>query len=140
MNAAEHCIAIQNLISSYSSAVSRRAWTELDALFTPDASWEVEGGPGLRLQGAELVPGIRALVEQTTDSIFQMNCPAVIAVDGDRATATSNMYEFGVTPDKLNRFEAPGIYDDVLVRHDGTWRFASRRFRVLAIRTTPLAR
>jgi hypothetical protein len=139
MTNAEDCIAIQQVISRYSSVVSRRAWAELEALFTADASWEVIGGPGLRLDGPGLLPGIRALVEQNTESMFQMNCPAVIAVDGGRATATSNMYEFGVTPDKLSRFEAPGIYDDVLVRRDGAWRFASRRFTVLAIRTIPIA-
>ena len=139
MTNADDCIAIQQVISRYSSAVSRRAWPELETLFTADASWEVIGGPGLRLEGPALLPGIRALVEQTTESIFQMNCPAVIVVDGDRATATSNMYEFGVTPDKSNRFEAPGIYDDVLVRRGGTWRFASRRFTVLAVRTIPIA-
>jgi hypothetical protein len=35
--------------------------------------------------------------------------------------------------------EAYGIYDDVLVRHGGAWRFASRRFTVLAVRIIPIA-
>ena len=139
MTNSDDCIAIQQVISRYSSVVSRRAWSELETLFTPDASWEVIGGPGVRLNGLDLLPGIRALVEQHTASLFQMNCPAVVAVDGDRATAMSNMYEFGESPDKLNRFEATGIYDDVLVRRDGSWCFASRRFTVLALRTSVIA-
>jgi hypothetical protein len=126
-------IAIQALISRYSSAVSRRDWGALEELFMPDATWEVIGGPGVRFAGAELAPGIRGLVEGT-DTIFQMNSPAIIAVEGDRAVAQSCMYELGVTLDKSSRFEAPGIYDDVVVKRDGQWRFASRRYTVMSLR------
>jgi hypothetical protein len=132
-------IEIQNLISLYSIAVSRRDWAALDGMFMPDAHWEVVGGPGTVLDGAKILPGLRSLVEDNSESLCQMNCPAYVKIDGERATAVSNMCEFGLSPDGKVRFEAPGIYEDVLVKHNGQWRFASRRYVVVTLRTQPVA-
>jgi ketosteroid isomerase-like protein len=57
---------IQNLVARYADAVTRRDFEALAAIFTPDAVWDVTGGTQLRFEGAELVPGIRGVVEKSS--------------------------------------------------------------------------
>ena len=128
MSGSDH-MAIQDTITRYCDAITRRDWAALEALFLPDAQWQVIGGPAFHFTGAALVPGIRGVVE-TTSSLTQINGPALIEIDGDRANARSTIYEFGETLDKSGRFEEPGTYDDVLKKSDGVWRFSSRRFTI----------
>src|SRR5579864_492799 len=104
--------AIQDVITRYSDAITRRDWVVLAELFAPDAVWEVIGGPAFRYTGADVALGIQRIVESTS-TLTQINGPALIEMEGDRATARSTIYEFGETIDKASRFEEPGTYDDV---------------------------
>jgi hypothetical protein len=126
--------AIQDVITSYCDSISRRDWQQLGSLFAPEAAWEVIGGPAFRFAGDGIAPGIRGIVE-STGFIVQINAPALITIEGERATARTTLYEFGETLDKKTRFEEPGIYDDVLARSNGRWLFVSRRFTILQFRS-----
>lgn len=130
-------IAIQNTITRYCDAITRRDWDALADVFAPDAVWEVIGGPAFRFAGAGVAPGIRGVVESTS-SLTQINGPALIEIDGDHATARSTIYEFGETLDKTSRFEEPGTYDDVLRKIDGKWRFTLRRFTIRHFRSVKI--
>ena len=59
----------------------------------------------------------------------QVNSPAVITVQGDRASARSIIRECGKFADRDEALEILGCYDDELVRTDAGWRFARRVFR-----------
>ena len=69
-------LAISDLICRYSSAVTRADWEETEALFTPDAIWEIPA-LGLRFEGA---PTIRAFLAETIsyDLLLQTAHPPVI--------------------------------------------------------------
>jgi hypothetical protein len=129
---------IQDLISRYSDAITRRDWTTVSAAFASDATWQVLGEPGFRFAGGEIGNGIRSLVEPA-NYLIQMNTPAIVRLDGNTATARSTIFETGefeagrFQPYKC-RFESFGIYSDRLRRDDGRWRFTSREFTMLNMR------
>jgi len=125
----EH-MAVQQVITRYCDAVTRRDWAALAAVFAPHATWDVFGHVTFHFQGDALVPGIRGIVE-STGALVQMNAPALIEIDGERATARSTIYELGTNLGKTQRFEEPGVYEDVLEKIDGQWKFVSRRFTIL---------
>jgi len=129
---------IQDLISRYSDAITRREWSTVSSVFAADATWQVLGEPGFRFDGDKIGPGIRSLVEPA-NHLIQMNTPAIVAVNGNSATARSTIFETGeyeagrFQPFKC-RFESFGIYSDRLRKDDGRWRFASREFTILNMR------
>jgi len=118
--------AIQNLITRYTLAVNRKDYDAIADVFAPDATWDAVGRVQLSYKGAEIAESIKETLERLKD-LFQMNCAAQIEIDGDRATAQSAMYEFGAVDDRIH-FGQTGIYEDVLIKVGGEWKFASRRF------------
>jgi ketosteroid isomerase-like protein len=119
--------AIQDCISRYTDAVNRRDWAVFPTIFAADARWQAIG-MDIAFDGLEAITrGLSGIVDAM--SLFvQMNTPAVIDIDGDRATARSTIYEFGDNQAQGTRFEAYGRYEDELVARDGRWMFTSRRF------------
>jgi hypothetical protein len=125
-------IEIQELISRYSDALTRRDWESVASVFAPDASWRALGEPGFAFEGTNIGPGIRSLIEPT-NYFVQMNTPALIEVQGSQAKARSTIMEIGeYDPGKLQPFKARlesfGYYDDVVKKVNGRWLFASRQF------------
>jgi len=121
-------LAIQDLLSSYSAAVTRHDFPAIGPLFTADATWEVIGAPQkFAFKGAEIGPGIKAAVEVAAD-LVQINTPALIQINGDTATAQSTVHEYGDMADRSARAAATGTYEDVLKKVDGKWKFQSRVF------------
>jgi len=72
------------------------------------------------------------------DLLVQMNAPAVVILDGDKATARSYIRETGRPKGTTNEWvEIVGYYDDRLIRTPQGWRFAHRTFTTVAsYRTT----
>ena len=133
--------AIQDLISRYSDAITRRDWQTVSSVFAAGASWQVLGVPEFRFEGDKVGSGIRSLVEPA-NYLIQMNTPAIVQVNGNTATARSTIFETGeyeagrFQPFKC-RFESFGIYSDRLRKDDGSWRFAAREFTMLNMRIIP---
>lgn len=128
---------IQRTISRYSQTASRAEWDQVLATYVPDGVWEVPH-LGLRFEGHS---GIRNALTQffsAMDYVLQMNAPALIEVDGDEATAHSNIHEFGKFADKDEAFEFLGWYEDRLVRTAEGWKFTLRVFKHLGTHSFPL--
>jgi hypothetical protein len=129
---------IQSQISRYTDAVNSRNWADFPAIFAEDASWQAIG-MDIRLDGlAAITAGLSAIIDAMS-MFVQMNCPAVIQLRGDRASARSTMYEIGENAAEGTQFEAYGRYEDELVRVDGQWLFHSRCFVRLARKEGALA-
>jgi len=134
-------IEVQDLITRYSDAINRRDWEVVKSVFAPDGTWESLGPPVFAFAGPDVGPGIRSLVEPARFFV-QMNSPALIEINGDRATARSTIFEKGEYPPGAiaafdGRFESFGIYSDVLhLRTDG-WRFTKRTFSFLSMTVDP---
>jgi hypothetical protein len=121
---------IQNLVARYADAVTRRDFDALATVFAPNAVWDVTGGTKLRYEGAELVPGIRSIVEMS-NFLAQVHSPAIVEINGDRASSRVTALEVGEIQAYSLRFEQFGIYEDSLCKVDGRWLFTERRFTTL---------
>lgn len=119
---------IQQQLNRYSDAVNRRDWKAFASLYAEDALWEGTGDLVMRFEGRDVITrGFAGLIEPMS-MFIQMNAPAVIEVDGDRASARTTIHELGDVPAAGTRFEIYGRYEDELVRQRGTWLFHHRRF------------
>jgi hypothetical protein len=129
--------AIQIQISRYTDAVNSRNWAAFPNIFAKDASWEAIG-LDIRFDGLDAITSGLSKIVTGMSRFVQMNTPAVIELDGDRASARSTIYEIGESESQGSWFEAYGRYEDELVRHNGVWLFQSRRFVRLIRKEGPL--
>jgi ketosteroid isomerase-like protein len=129
--------AIQQTISRYSDAASRLDWEQLLATFTSDAVWEAPG-VGAKCVGRAAIRQTMAPLVAPLAYLVQMNAPAIITINGDKAAARSAIRESGKYADRDVALEVLGYYDDDLVRTPEGWRFARRTFIALASRSFAL--
>lgn len=121
--------AVQQVLNTYSAMASLGKHEEFAATFTDDGIWEVPG-IGARFEGREaILAGARATTEGL-DYIVQTNSPAVITVNGDKATALSIIRECGKYKGRQVALEVVGLYDDELVRTGQGWKFARRSLTI----------
>jgi hypothetical protein len=133
----EAYIAITRLQAAYADVVTRRAWSELDDLFVPDAPVRIDTvtRPVVNVTGPrELAEFIAGAVERFEFFEFVI-LNTVIDVDGDTATGRLYMVEVRQEREPKEWSNAFGLYEDDYVSTDRRWRFARRRYRSLARRT-----
>lgn len=126
-------VAVRRLQAAYGDAVTRRAWPEVRALFTPDAVVHID----TRTRDPFDVEGPAALVEFIERALepfvfFEFAIlNAVAEVDGDRATG--RVYICELRHDREGEWsQAFGLYQDQYVRRDATWRIHERHYASLA--------
>jgi SnoaL-like domain len=129
-------VAICRLQAAYADAVTRRAWSDLDALFLPDAPVTVDTvtSDPYEFTGAAGIGGfIAGAVERF--EFFELVILNVHVLSGDDADAsrsrsfTCELRQEGASGHWTNAF---GVYHDELRRVDGRWRYARRRYQSLA--------
>jgi hypothetical protein len=131
-------IAIQQTLNAYTVGASQADWPQVLSTFLPDGVWEVPSRK-VRLQGHEAIqPAMAGFVAQM-DYFVQVNAPAMISVDGDRATARSVIRECGKFRGRDEALEVLGVYEDELVRTGQGWKFARRVFRSMGLHSFPLS-
>jgi len=132
-----HATAVR-LQHAYADLATRKAWSELAALTTPDAkfSFDLRHGAPLEMVGPEAVGrfGAQAVAGFSYYQYIALN--TVVTLTGD-ATASGRAYalEIAEIRDSKDWLEVYGYYDDEYVRLDDGWRFSQRRFQLLARRT-----
>lgn len=119
-------IAITDVINRYGTAIDADDYAGLAACFTPDAvvryggEREFRGGEAV----AEFVKGM------TVDFVAQQHLLGnhEIALDGDRATATTYLHATQVEGEEAGGgvIVTGGVYRDVLSRTEEGWRIAER--------------
>jgi hypothetical protein len=72
------------------------------------------------------------------DYVVQLNAPALIEVNGNKATTSSTIRECGKSKGKNEGFEYFGFYLDELVQTPQGWKFARRVFRGIGTSMFPL--
>ena len=123
-------LEIIDLLARFADATNRHDWEALVALFDEDATWETEaGGLGFRHEGRAAIR--RFLLENPNgvEVVFYMVAPPAIELgaEGDARTRTTitEILRLRATGEMKRLF---GTYTDDLVKRDGHWRFARRRF------------
>ncbi len=133
---------VDRLVAAYADTVTRRAWGELDELFTPDAVVHIDTvtRPAFEVVGpVELGEFIGGAVERFDFFEFvPLNLVTWSDPDGraDRAGSRLHMCEIRRSASDGEWTTAYGRYDDVVEQSGGLWRFAARRYRSLG-RTGP---
>jgi uncharacterized protein (TIGR02246 family) len=129
--------AIRALILAYGQAHDHRDYRTFASLFATNGEWV--GGLGT----AKGPDAIFALMDRTIGHHPQPNGSGTyhvltndqIAIDGDRATATTKWIYITPGDDGAPRVVYLGHYDDEFIRENGVWRFLRRE----AITDIPVA-
>jgi|SRR5579862_1089900 len=129
--------AIQQTLNTYSDGASRADWNQLLSTFTPECIWEI---PALkaRYQGHSVIQKVMSSFVEQMSYFVQINSPAIIAVEGDKATARSVIRECGKFCDRNEALEVLGRYEDELIRTAAGWKFTRRAFHAAGKHTFAL--
>ncbi len=119
-------IAIQQTLNRYTDGCNRADWQQVMATFLSDGVWEISGA-GAHQGHSAIQAAMTGFLEQM-DYFVQVNSPAVIDLDGDRASARSVIRECGKFAGRDEALEVLGGYVDELVRTESGWKFARRIF------------
>jgi hypothetical protein len=130
-------LAIQDLIYRHSDAVTRADWAQCEALYAPDAIWELPAH-GIHFSSAAALMEMLKGTATSEVMIQTPHAPVINLIAADRAQATTTIHEWirGVSPvdsskgDQIN-FEAYGVYYDDIGRIDGEWKFTHRQYRLI---------
>jgi ketosteroid isomerase-like protein len=115
---------ITDLITRYSSAIDRRAWDDLDALFTEDAVLDYTATGGIRGTLPEHKSYNAQVLTSFAGTQHLMALP-VLEIDGDTASARTICFNPMVVDDR-HVFFVGLWYLDRLVRTAAGWRFSER--------------
>jgi hypothetical protein len=128
-------VALWRLQSTYADVVTRRAWPELDELFTAEAAVVVDtvsAEPRTFVGAAALATFISTAVERFDHFEFVILNPLVDVLGADEARGRIFMCEIRHDRSTDEWSTAYGLYQDRYQRIDGRWLIAARRYRSLA--------
>ena len=131
-------IAIRELTERYTMGVTCRDWDAVASCYHEHANWRAPQ-VGMDFKGREaLVSGIRGSVEANPFQLQMQHALVIDSLTHDRATARSILHEvLKHTPDEPGS-SFLGIYNDVITKPDGVWKFESRRFDIHLMDATGL--
>jgi ketosteroid isomerase-like protein len=130
-------IAIQQTLNLYTEGACLGDWQQVMSTFTADATWEI---PALkaRHQGHDVIQKVMSDFVGRMTYFVQINSPAIIAVDGNTATARCLIRECGKYKDRDETLEVFGRYCDDLIRTPDGWKFTRRVFQPLGMQNYAL--
>src|SRR5262245_46366595 len=130
-------LAITRLQNSYADIATRMAWSEMRTIATPDArfTFDLRGGEPRVFDGPEALGEFGASGAAQFGFYNYLPLNTVVDVTSE-SQATGRFYSLEVGVDRASGtwLEFYGLYDDVYACEDGSWLFASRRFRTIALR------
>jgi len=120
-------LAIQDLLTTYATAIDSGEWDLLDSVFTPDATLDYTSSGGIRGTFAEAKQWLAEVLPMFTVRQHLVTNHR-ITVDGDRATSESYLFNPMVLPvEDTERVVMVGAgYRDQLVRTGDGWRITDR--------------
>jgi hypothetical protein len=137
--ALQDALAIRDLIYRYARGVDRRDVDLVRSCFTADCGYEGALATG---KIAAMLAALPAAMARYRSTLHFMGEPT-IAIDGDRAQATTSTVAYHVPPEGTTGLRIVAVrYEDRLERTSGGWRIATRRVQRLwedASRTPPTA-
>lgn len=130
-------IEIQQTINLYHQAGSLGDLERMVATFTPDGVWEFTQS-GRRFEGRAAILEAAVGFTAPLEYVAQINAPALIALDGDAASARSSIRETAKVAGRAEGIEAFGVYVDRLARTAEGWRFTHRVFDLRWMHRVPI--
>ena len=127
LRAVEDQLEILGLAARFSDAVNERNVEAFRGLWMSNRPiWEI--GPPLqsRAEGIDQIVAMLRRLIQAEQYFMQMTHSGVIEIKGDQATARFVERERG--RGESSYYDNLAVYEDVLVREAGGWRFAKRSY------------
>ena len=138
LRAVEGRLEIQALAARFSDAVNERDVSAFAQLWASNHPiWEIGLPLPSRAEGKDAIIAMLKGLYQIQRYFMQMTHSGVITIDGDRATARFVVRERGKGDGTY--YDNLAVYDDVLVREAGVWRFLERHYRYRFLDQTPFA-
>jgi 3-phenylpropionate/cinnamic acid dioxygenase small subunit len=120
-------LAVTDVLYRYATGIDQRDWSLLRSCFTEDCQLDY-GDIGRWYNANEMVEWMRRTHESLSHTLHRITNP-VVEIRGGGATAHSYVHAVIVHPSEPDRpFHAYGLYVDELVKSDGAWRIARRRY------------
>ena len=117
---------ISDLLVRYATGIDRRDWPLFRTVFTDDC--ELDYGEIGAWNGVDAVTDFMEQVHALAGHTMHRLSNQAITVDGDKAAARTYIDGLIMTGDNKSGVNAIGFYDDEIVRTDGGWRIARRRY------------
>jgi uncharacterized protein (TIGR02246 family) len=120
---------IQHLAQVYADGVMQRDAEIWGSTFAVEGEWHL--APGMDpVKGRENLKAFWLNVMAGYPHVLHWVQPGIINIDGDSATARFYVQE-NIKDAEGNSFRVAGVYNDELIKEDGAWRFAVRRFSTM---------
>ncbi len=120
---------IQHLAQVYADGVMQRDAEIWGNTWADDGEWHL--APGMDpVSGRENLKAFWSGVMGGYPNVLHWVQPGLIDVQGDTATARFYVQE-NIKDAEGNSFRVAGVYNDELVRENGAWKFAVRRFSTM---------
>jgi len=117
-----------DVLYRYASGIDGQDWPLLRSCFTGDCRLDY-GDIGCWSGADEVVEWMRQTHQGLTHTLHRVTNPVVDIVGDSQAKARSYVHAVIVSPQDPDRpIHAYGRYEDELVKLDGEWRIARRRF------------
>ena len=127
MSVTDDQFEIQTLTQRYADAVMRHDADDWGATWAENGEWHM--GPEPIVGRDNIVTAWKGMMAGFPFAAFMVQ-PAIVDVDGDTAKSRTYVQESLQSADG-NAFRVIGCYNDDLVKEDGAWKFAARRYTVL---------
>jgi 3-phenylpropionate/cinnamic acid dioxygenase small subunit len=124
---------IAEVLVRYSTGIDRRDWDLFRTCFTDDCHCDY-GDIGV-WEGVDAITDFMVAAHAGMGHTMHRLSNIAIAVRGDRAEARTYIDAVLLTPEGQTGLNALGFYDDELVRVEGGWRIARRRYTPTHFRT-----
>lgn len=122
-------LAIRQLIDRYTDVVNNRSWQQLPDIFAREAVWEAGRPINMKFEGiAAVIKGIPESVEKMELLVQQASGVIISVGDDNKAQVRSYLTEFGRLRENGKGMHAKGMYQDVVMKEQGEWKFLSRTF------------
>ena len=133
--------AIKQLKARYFRYIDAKRWSDLKALFTADARWDVDGGSGHYewTSPDEFIAHVSKSLAAPAISVHQGHMPEIELVDETKARGTWAMFDYVDVPGKPAR-QGYGRYHETYRKEALGWRIGSlklTRLRVDALAERP---
>ncbi|WP_033294488.1 nuclear transport factor 2 family protein [Amycolatopsis jejuensis] len=126
------------LANRYSDAVTRKDAEAASRLWAVAGTWEIGAPFSVLATGPEEIAA--TLGQRISPAVFMLQSPgAAVVTDAgpERIEGRVHTQEIAHFADRTATII--GCYDDVVIQDEGEWRYASRRFTVTAVDSSPKA-
>lgn len=124
----EDRVAISELNGTYADGVVRIDPETWASVWAEDAEWDLMGH---KTRGKEAIVAFWKGAMSGLEAVSFHCIPSMIAVTGNTAKARVQTQEI-LKPKQGKARHVGGLYEDMLAKIDGQWRFTSRTFRIVA--------